>query len=103
MNERPRLPIDAIAAETIEATVSRWLLLYPLREGNLAVSNQDAEARLKEWATGVWGRIKHQLDESGWPYDNTAVLALAAKYLHEELADDPLYEKLLPHLPSAGK
>jgi|GEM_PF-2362502 len=74
---------------------------YALDDSNLAVEDFNDPAKIKPWVDGVWGRITHQLSESGWPYDNQKVMALAGKYFYDQVSDHKFYDKLKPHLPRA--
>lgn len=72
---------------------------YGLQEGNLAVTDFDDGEQIKQWVTGVWGRITHQLKGSGMPFGDGEVMEYARVVLYRQLVGHEYFEKLLPYLP----
>lgn len=102
MSDEKRLrSLDSTTADIIEDVVIDWMNKYSLEDGNLAVTDFDDPGQIKKWVEGVWGRITHQLSESGLPYDNNSVVGHAGKCFFEQISEHEFYEKLKPHLPHA--
>lgn len=92
--------LNATTKDIVETIVIDWINKYYLEDSNLAIKNFDDSAQVRAWVTGVWGRISHQLSESGLKYDNSSVLAHAGKVFYEQIGHLAAYEKLRPHLPT---
>ena len=99
-----------IIKDTIEAVVVDWMNKYPL-DGSLSTSDdlrlsvkgpEDIEG-MKFWAQGVWGRITHEVLNSGLPYDNNEILKIALNVFYAELSRHPWFEQLKPFLPKKSK
>ena len=87
----------------VESVVLDWLNKYPLESptGKLSVENPADKEQVKQWVTGVWGRISHQLTDSGLPIDNRKILAMARDVFNREVARHPWYEQIKDLLPTA--
>ncbi len=92
--------LNATTRDIIENIVIDWINKYYLEDSNLAIKNYDDAEQVRAWVTGVWGRISHQLSQSGLKYDNNSVLAHAGKVFFEQIGHLAVYEKLKPHLPT---
>ena len=99
--ERVHRRLDTITRDVIEDVVIDWMNKYPIEGGNLAVGDFDNPEKIQLWAQGVWGRIAHQLSESGLPYDNAEILLTAGKVFFDQISGHPMYDKIKPHLPPA--
>ncbi|MBY0110433.1 hypothetical protein K2Y00_00275 [Patescibacteria group bacterium] len=91
--------IDKLTKDIIENTVIEWMNKYALTDSNLAIQNYDDPEQIKTWVRGVWGRIKHQLDDSGFPTGGKNIMSIAGYYFHDQIKGHPRYEALKPHLP----
>lgn len=98
--ERRFRKLNATTKDVIENIVIDWMNKYPLTDGNLAVKDFDNPEAVRGWVTGVWGRISHQLSQSGLKYDNNSVLSQAGKSFYEQVSHLATYERIRPHLPA---
>lgn len=106
MNQAPKFeePIKSLNEMTIESSVDDWIAKYPLREGNLAITDPTNKKQVQNWIDGVLGRIKHQFLGSGFPMPEEEMERLIIEYLHKNVSEDDWYlDYLLPQLPSAQK
>ncbi|MBP9816613.1 MAG: hypothetical protein KBD05_01125 [Candidatus Pacebacteria bacterium] len=99
MDESAPQKIDAITKDMVESTVITWLNGYALDGSNLSIQNYEDKEEIKKWVRGVWGRIKHQLEDSGFPFPGGKIMNLAGFYFHDQIKNHPRYEALKPHLP----
>lgn len=97
--ERAAHAIDAATSEAIEDVVIDWLNKYAPDGSNLAITDYDNREQIERWVHGVWGRITHQLAESGLPYPTNAIIALAGKAFYLHICAHPQYGKLRRYLP----
>lgn len=99
--ERPEQDKGDIIQSTVESVVLDWLNKYPLEShsGHLSVADPNNKDQVRVWVSGVWGRITHQLKDSGLPVDNNKILNLARKVFNTEIAKHPWYELIKDDLP----
>lgn len=93
--------LDATTREAVETVVIDWMDKYHTESSNLAIEDFDDPRKIKLWVQGVWGRIRDQLSQSGWGYDDTAVLVAAGKTFFDQISSHPNYDKIKPYLPKA--
>ncbi|MEK9160661.1 MAG: hypothetical protein AAB440_01315 [Patescibacteria group bacterium] len=91
--------LDKITKDVVENIVIDWMNKYALEDSNLAIRDYDNPEQIKTWVRGVWGRIKHQLDESGFPTGGEKIMNLAGFYFHDQIKGHHRYEALKPYLP----
>jgi hypothetical protein len=92
--------VDALTKDIIENIVIDWMNKYALEGSNLAIQNYDDPEQIKTWVQGVWGRIKHQLDDSGFPFKSGKIMNIAGFSFHDQIKGHPRYKALKPHLPA---
>ncbi len=85
----------------VESIVLDWLNKYPLEseDNHLSVKDPYNADQVRDWVAGVWGRISHQLTDSGFPGDNKILLKSAREIFNNELSKHPWYEQIKINLP----
>lgn len=101
-SERPEVNQDPLFS-MVENIVLDWLNKYPLEssQNQLSITDPTDKTQVKLWVTGVWGRISHQLRDSGLPVDNKKIMAMAREIFNREASRHRWFEQIKNSLPTA--